>query len=131
VSRALLLPDSAPELYDACARGGLEITLARDGPEGRALLATGHYALVDARVAGPRPLEEEIRHRLDVFFARLAGHRAGGLYDAVMREVERPLIALALARANGVRAAAALALGIDRGTLARRIRALGLDEPRA
>jgi Fis family transcriptional regulator len=131
VSRALLLPDSAPELFDACSRGGLEITLARDGTDGRALLSTGHFALVDARLAGPRPLEEEIGRRLETFFERLAGHEAAGLYDAVMREVERPLIALALARANGVRAAAALALGIDRGTLARRIRALGLDEPQA
>ena len=129
MSKALLLPDSASELYDACARAGLEITLARDPAEGRTLAAAGGFALVDARLARPRPLEEEIRHRLDAFFERLAGHGADGLYDAVMREVERPLIAGALARARGVRAAAALALGIDRGTLARRIRALGLDEP--
>jgi len=45
-----------------------------------------------------------------------------------MREVEKPLIAGALARANGIRTAAAEALGIDRGTLARRIRALGMEE---
>jgi Fis family transcriptional regulator, factor for inversion stimulation protein len=131
VSKALLLPDSAPELAEACLRGGLEIALARDLTEGRALAAAGGFALVDARLARPRPLEEEIRHRLETFFARLADHRPGDLYDAVMREVERPLIAGALARARGVRAVAALALGIDRGTLARRIRALGLDEPRA
>jgi Fis family transcriptional regulator len=127
VSRALLLPDSAPELHEACARAGLEIALARDGAEGRVLAAAGGFALVDARLARPRPLEEEIRQRLEAFFERLSGHRAGGLYDLVMREVERPLIAGALARSKGVRAAAATALGIDRGTLARRIRALGLD----
>ena len=43
--------------------------------------------------------------------------------------VERPLVSGALARARGVRGAAADALGIDRGTLARRLRALGLDRP--
>ena len=70
----------------------------------------------------------QIRHRLAAFFERLREPRASGPYDAVMREVERPLIAGALARARGVRATAAEALGIDRGTLARRIRALGIDE---
>jgi Fis family transcriptional regulator, factor for inversion stimulation protein len=46
----------------------------------------------------------------------------------VMQQVERPLLTGALARSGGVRAAAAATLGIDRGTLARRLRALGLDE---
>jgi len=127
VTRALLLPDSGPELADACMRAGLEITLAPSPAEGRALAARGGFALVDARLARPRPLEEEVHLRLEAFFERLAGQPIDGLYDAVMREVERPLIALALDRAGGVRAAAALTLGIDRGTLARRLRALGLD----
>ena len=72
--------------------------------------------------------DEELQHRVEAFLERLRGHAAGGPYDAVMREVEKPLIAGALARANGVRVAAAAALGIDRGTLARRMRALGLDD---
>jgi Fis family transcriptional regulator len=127
VTRALLLLDSGPELAEACARAGLEITVAPGPAEGRALAARGGFALVDARLAHPRPLEEEVHLRLDAFFERLAGQRLGGLYDSVMREVERPLIVCALARAGGVRAAAALTLGIDRGTLARRLRALGLD----
>jgi Fis family transcriptional regulator, factor for inversion stimulation protein len=123
---ALLLPD-APELERACATAGLEIVRVGTAAEGHRLLARERFALVDGRIAAPRPLDEELRDRIEAFYTRLGAERAGGLYDAVMREVERPLVAGALARANGVRATAAAALGIDRGTLARRLRALGLD----
>jgi Fis family transcriptional regulator len=128
--RALLLHDAPPALARACESAGLEVVRVSTIAAGRLLLARpdGRYDFVDGRIATPRPLDQEIRHRLDAFFDRLRGHRAAGLYDAVMREVERPLIAGALARAGGVRAAAAEALGIDRGTLARRMRALGLED---
>jgi Fis family transcriptional regulator len=114
----------------ACGEAGLDVVRASTLAAGRVLLVHGgsRFAFVDGRIASPRPLDEEIRHRLDAFFDRLRGHDASGLYEAVMREVERPLIAGALARARGVRAMAAEALGIDRGTLARRMRALGIDE---
>jgi Fis family transcriptional regulator, factor for inversion stimulation protein len=125
--RALLLADSA-ELAGACAEAGFEVERAQTVAEGRALAAREKFAVVDARIARPRPLDEELQHRVEAFFERLRGHPADGLYDSVMREVEKPLIAGALARANGVRAAAAAALGIDRGTLVRRMRALGLDD---
>ncbi len=125
--RALLLAESA-ELAAACADAGFEVVRAQSVAEGRALAAREKFAVVDARIARPRPLDEELQHRVEAFFERLRGHPAGGLYDSVMREVEKPLIAGALARANGVRAAAAAALGIDRGTLVRRMRALGLDD---
>ncbi len=128
--RALLLDDSPAAIVRACEDAGLEIVRVATVAAGRVLLAhgAGRFAFVDGRVATPRPLDEEIRHRLEAFFERLREHEASGLYAAVMREVERPLIAGALARARGVRAAAAETLGIDRGTLARRMRALGIDE---
>ena len=129
-ARALVLPDTAPEVVIAFEGAGLEIVRVATVAAGRVLLARGPWAFVDGRIASPRPLDEEISHRLDVFFERLREHGAAGLYAAVMREVEKPLIAGALARANGVRAAAADVLGIDRGTLARRLRALGMEEDR-
>lgn len=125
--KALMLEDAPLELLRACEAAKLDVVQVATLGEARAQLAKDRFALVDGRIAQPRPLEEEIQRRLDAFFDRLRGHRAAGLYDAVMREVERPLIAGALARTRGVRAAAAEALGIDRGTLARRMRALGLD----
>ncbi len=124
--RALLLADDPSPLQRACEAGGFDVTRVRTVAEGRALLSRSRFELVDGRIAHPPPLEEEIHARLDVFFERLGGHPAGGLYQAVMREVERPLVAGALARARGVRSTAARTLGIDRGTLARRLRALGL-----
>jgi Fis family transcriptional regulator, factor for inversion stimulation protein len=130
-SRALLLADAPEALRRACETAGLEVVRAASESDGRARLARETFSMVDGRIARPRPLDEEVQHRLELFFERLRGHRAGGLYDAVMREVEKPLISVALARARGVRAAAAASLGIDRGTLVRRIRALGLadEEP--
>jgi Fis family transcriptional regulator len=125
--KALILEDAPPELRQACDAAGLDMVLVPTVAEGRSRLARERYGLVDGRVARPRPLEEEIQYRLDVFFERLGAHSAARLYDAVMREVERPLIAGALARSRGVRASAAERLGIDRGTLARRMRALGLE----
>jgi Fis family transcriptional regulator, factor for inversion stimulation protein len=127
-ARALVLPDTAAEAVRACEAAGLELVRVSSVAAGRVLVARGPFAFVDGRIASPRPLDEEISQRLDLFFERLRDHDAAGLYAAVMREVERPLIACALARAKGVRAAAAEALGIDRGTLARRIRALGMEE---
>jgi Fis family transcriptional regulator len=128
--RALLLPDAPAALVQACAAAGLRVELARSPAEGRRRLdADGAFALVDGRIAAPRPLDEEIAARLSAFYERLDGHAVAGLYDAVMREVERPLITGALSRNAGVRSAAAAALGIDRGTLSRRMRALGLDHP--
>ncbi len=127
---ALLLEPPPPEIVRACREAGLEIVAVKTVAAGRLLLAQdgARFAFVDGRIAVPRPLEEEIRHRLEVFFERLRDEEAPGLYAAVMREVERPLIAGALARSHGVRATAAEALGIDRGTLSRRMRALGMEE---
>jgi Fis family transcriptional regulator, factor for inversion stimulation protein len=124
--RALLLADAPEALLRACADAGATLVRARSVGEGRALVARERFDLVDGRLARPMPLEWEIRERIERFYEQLQGHSATGLYQAVLHEVERPLIAAALSRAKGVRADAARVLGIDRGTLARRIRALRL-----
>jgi Fis family transcriptional regulator len=124
---ALLLSDAPSQVVRACRASGFSVARVKTVRDGRTLLARREYALVDGRIAKPRPLEEEMRQRLELFFEALKGHSAAHLYEAVLREVERPLVAMALQRANGVRSTAAQELGIDRGTLARRVRALGLQ----
>jgi Fis family transcriptional regulator len=124
--RALLLADAPAPLLRACEAAGAEPVFVGTVADGRARLAQGRFDLVDGRIARPAPLEWEIRHRVELFYEHLRGQEVSGLYAAVMREVERPLLAAALARAGGVLANAAHDLGIDRGTLARRVRALGL-----
>ena len=50
-----------------------------------------------------------------------------GLYDRVLREVERPLVAISLAAARGNQIRAAELLGLNRNTLRKKIRELGVE----
>ena len=50
-----------------------------------------------------------------------------GLYDRVIREVERPLVAISLAAARGNQIRAAQLLGLNRNTLRKKIRELGVE----
>lgn len=65
---------------------------------------------------------------LHEYFASLNGHRPARLYDLVMREVELPLFRAALEYSDGNQSRAAVILGINRGTLRKKLRALGLAE---
>ena len=50
-----------------------------------------------------------------------------GLYDRVLREVERPLIQLCLAATRGNQIKAAQLLGLNRNTLRKKIRGLEIQ----
>ncbi len=65
---------------------------------------------------------------LHEYFASLNGHRPARLYDLVMREVELPLFRAVLEYADGNQSRAAVILGINRGTLRKKLRTLGLAE---
>jgi two-component system nitrogen regulation response regulator GlnG len=61
----------------------------------------------------------------------LLGSRPGGVYRAAVAIVERPLLAHVLASTGGNQLRAARLLGLNRNTLRKRCRELGLDLPRA
>ena len=72
------------------------------------------------------PLRDHTERALNSYFDSLNGHRPGRLYDLVMREVELPLFQAVMDYADGNQSRAATILGINRGTLRKKLREYGL-----
>jgi Fis family transcriptional regulator len=81
----------------------------------------------DAAVASGVPLRDHAERALSDYFSSLNGHRPARLYDMVIREVEEPLLRAVLDYAEGNQSEAAVILGINRGTLRKKLRELGLS----
>lgn len=71
------------------------------------------------------------RHLRDYFDAHEQGLPASGLYERILHEIERPLLALTLMQCGGNQLRAAELLGLNRNTLRKKIRVLGLEAGRA
>ena len=74
------------------------------------------------------PLRGHTERALHDYFTSLNGHRPAHLYDMVLREVEEPLFRAVLDYASGNQSRAAVILGINRVTLRKKLRALGLSD---
>jgi len=66
------------------------------------------------------------RHIQDYFIAHKGALPASGLYDRVLREIERPLIVATLGATRGNQIRAAHLLGLNRNTLRKKIRELDI-----
>ena len=66
------------------------------------------------------------RHITDYFTAHRGALPAAGLYDRVLREIERPLIVATLGATRGNQIKAAHLLGLNRNTLRKKIRELDI-----
>ncbi|HTY66726.1 MAG TPA: nitrogen regulation protein NR(I) [Alphaproteobacteria bacterium] len=78
------------------------------------------------------PLDDSLgsaaeRHLKAYFAAHREGLPAAGLYDRVLREIERPLITLSLSATRGNQIKAAHLLGLNRNTLRKKIRELDIQ----
>jgi two-component system nitrogen regulation response regulator GlnG len=71
--------------------------------------------------------EAVLRHLKAYFDAHETDLPAAGLYDRVLREVERPLISISLEATKGNQLRAARLLGLNRNTLRKKIRELDID----
>jgi len=69
-----------------------------------------------------KPLCKHTEEALDQYFATLNGDRPGDLYDLVIGEVERPLFQAVMDYTQGNQSQAAGILGINRGTLRKKLR---------
>jgi Fis family transcriptional regulator len=73
------------------------------------------------------PLRSMTEQALDSYFTSLNGHAPGHLYDLVLREVEEPLFRAVLEYAEGNQSRAADILGLNRGTLRKKLRTYGIS----
>ncbi|HET9149869.1 MAG TPA: nitrogen regulation protein NR(I) [Alphaproteobacteria bacterium] len=67
------------------------------------------------------------RHLRDYFNAHRDGLPPSGLYDRVLRELERPLLSLTLSATRGNQIRAAQLLGLNRNTLRKKLRELDIQ----
>jgi two-component system nitrogen regulation response regulator GlnG len=95
----------------------------------------GQSLPTDAPTIDPRPAETAageglgalVEHHINDYFAAHRGALpAAGLYDRVLREVERPLIVATLGATRGNQIKAAHLLGLNRNTLRKKIRELDI-----
>ncbi len=80
----------------------------------------------------PQSLSASVeKHLRDYFAAHDSGLPASGLYGRILREIERPLLSVALSKCRGNQLRAAELLGLNRNTLRKKIRELGIAVGRA
>ena len=73
------------------------------------------------------PLRECVRMALDAYLAQLDGDDPSDLYRLVLNEVEAPMLESVLTHTGGNQTRAAEVLGINRGTLRKKLRLYGLE----
>ncbi len=82
-----------------------------------------------SEILSPQSLAQSVeKHLRDYFLAHEGDLPASGLYDRILHEVERPLLALTLDECGGNQLRAAALLGLNRNTLRKKLRELGLQE---
>ena len=74
-----------------------------------------------------KPLHKHTEDALNQYFANLNGDRPGDLYDLVIGEVERPLLKVVMDYTQGNQSQAAGILGINRGTLRKKLKTYSLN----
>jgi len=73
-----------------------------------------------------KPLRSHTEEALKAYFRTLNGDRPGELYDLVLGEVEEPLFRVVMDYTDGNQSQAAGILGINRGTLRKKLKSYSL-----
>jgi Fis family transcriptional regulator len=74
------------------------------------------------------PLRSQAEEALQSYFETLNGHKPAHLYELVMRQVEEPLFKVVMSHVQGNQSRAATILGINRGTLRKKLKEFGINE---
>ncbi|MCK4866242.1 MAG: DNA-binding transcriptional regulator Fis [Gammaproteobacteria bacterium] len=93
-------------------------------------------ALVDPAITQLHPQQQETRKPLKAcveeamqgYFKQLEGHTTNDLYQLVLNEIEEPLFRSVLEHTRGNQSKASELLGINRGTLRKKLKMYGLND---
>ncbi|MDH4191244.1 MAG: Fis family transcriptional regulator [Betaproteobacteria bacterium] len=69
-------------------------------------------------------LGDAVRRALERYFKDMDGETPHAIYDMVLKSIEKPMIEIVLARAEGNQTVASAMLGINRNTLRKKIKQL-------
>ena len=69
-----------------------------------------------------RSLREMVKNSIEQYFEDLGGHETINLYELVLKEVEVPLLTVVLEQSKNNQSKAAKILGLNRGTLRKKLK---------
>ena len=78
--------------------------------------------------ASTLPLSISVEHAVRRYFSALEGEASSDLYDLILTQVEKPLLLVALEHSQGNQSKCASILGLNRGTLRKKLKAYNLIE---
>lgn len=99
----------------------MESTVSRQGNT-----STVNDSAVHDRPPSEGSLEDLTRRMTQTYFRQLDGHETSGLYELFITQVERGLLGVVLEHTRGNQTRAAEILGINRGTLRKKLRSCEL-----
>lgn len=67
------------------------------------------------------PLRCHVQHAVEQYFKELEGEPTTNLYQTILQEVEKPLLEVVLSHTQGNQSKTALILGLNRGTLRKKM----------
>ncbi len=73
-------------------------------------------------------LRDSVKSTVEAYLKQLDGHPAGQLYDMFLQEVETPLLEAVMTYVRGNQSKAAELMGINRGTLRKKLKMYGLHQ---
>ena len=80
-----------------------------------------------ARLNGARVLSEHVEESMSQYFEALNGTPPSDIYRMVLEQVEDPLLRTVMKYSNGNQSRAAEILGMNRGTLRKKLKQYGID----